>query len=101
MQCVPVRLGASRDTSSGCYSVLVLSALSIAGEKLLTKTSRRFGEHFPHDLPMQYQQLEPELVIELLLNLDTQAISLDQQAWLDIETFVLGYRQYNTCYLSL
>lgn len=101
MQCVPVRLGTSRDTSSGCYSALVLSALSIEGENLLTKASYRFGEHFPHDLPMQYQQLEPELVIELLLDHDTRAINIDQQAWLDIEAFVLGYRQYNTCYLSL
>ena len=101
VQCIPVRLGTSRDASSGCYSALVLSALSIEGEKLLTKARYRFGECFPRDLPMQYQQLEPELVIELLLNHDTHAINMDQQAWLDIEAFVLGYRQYKTCYLSL
>ena len=101
VQCVPVRLGSTRDASSGCYSAMVLSALSADGEALLTKACYRFGEHFPRDLMVQYQQLEPELVIELLLGHDNQAIDCDQQTWLDIEAFASGYRQYETCHLSL
>ncbi|ARN76417.1 hypothetical protein BST96_13690 [Oceanicoccus sagamiensis] len=101
VQCIPVRLGTARDASSGCYSAMVLSALSVAGESLLTKASQRFGEYLPRDLSVHYPQLEPALAIALLLDINTQSIYLDQQAWLDIEAFVLGHRQYQTCHLAL
>ncbi len=101
VQCVPIRLGVSRDASSGCYSAIVLSALSNPAEDLFSKLRYRFSEHFPYDLLVQYQDLEYDLVLELLIDHDTSAIHFDQQAWLDVEAFVSGRRQVQTCRLSL
>ena len=102
LQCVPVRLGITRDASSGCYSALVLSALTEQGGELLALARTRFSEQFPQALMARYQQLEPELVVELLLNTHCQShLVLDQQDWLDIEAFALGYRQYESCQFAL
>ena len=103
--CVPVRLGVSRDASSGCYSAVVLSALSVVGSELLESARQRFCEQFPRELMSLYQQLDVELVIALLNNTAPTAENiyqqLTQQDWLDIEAFTLGYRQYEMCLLPL
>jgi tRNA(Met) cytidine acetyltransferase len=107
LQCQPVRLGISRDASSGCYSVIMLSALSVAGSKLLAELQLRFVEQFYYELPLMYRQLESELVILLLqdsnnLNVDDlKRNDLTPQDYLDIQAFVEGHRQLESCRMAL
>lgn len=100
-QCVTVRLGVSRDASSGCHSAVILSALSAEGEQLLVQARQRFSEQFTFSLATLYQQLEPVLVAELLLGTEREQASLNQQDWLDIEAFCRGHRQPEMCLLPL
>ncbi|MEE8056489.1 MAG: GNAT family N-acetyltransferase [Pseudomonadales bacterium] len=102
LHCVPVRLGVSRDASSGCFSAVVLSSLSHQGDALLDTARQRFNEQFPRELANLYQHLEPELVAELLRDTAAESVQLlNQQDWLDIEAFAKGYRQYEMCLLPL
>jgi tRNA(Met) cytidine acetyltransferase len=97
-----VMLGVSRDASSGCHSLLLLSALSAAGGELLSAAKQRFNQQFPRDLMVIYPQLELELVAGLLLDINQQQYyRLSQQQWLDTEAFAEGFRQYEQCFLSL
>ena len=102
LQLVPVRLGVSRDTCSGCFAAVVLSSLSRRGGALLASARNRFNEQFARELSSLYRDLESALVAELLLQTDTVTLcQLDQQDWLDIEAFANGYRQYEMCLLPL
>ncbi len=105
LHCVPVRMGVSRDVCSGCFSAIVLCSLSHRGELLLETAKQRFNEQFPRELAHGYRDLEPALVAELLLGAVTEPCAalqvLNPQDWLDIEAFVAGYRQYDTCFLPL
>jgi tRNA(Met) cytidine acetyltransferase len=97
-----VMLGVSRDASSGCHSLLLLSALTKAGGELLAAARQRFNQQFPRDLMVTYQQLEPELASALLLDINQQQdYTLSQQQWLDTEAFAEGFRQYEQCFLPL
>ena len=99
---IPVRLGTSRDACSGCYSAVLLVALNPAAAVFLDAVSSRFNVQFSRNLAIQYPQLEPELVLALLSTCNSaNSLGLDQQDWLDIEAFALGFRQYDHCYLAL
>ncbi len=102
VQCVPVRVGYSRDASSGCHSALVLSALTDNGLALLGRARSRFAEQFPRALETQFTDLESELVTELLHDLPLHpGYAMQQQDWLDVEMFARGGRQLADCRLAL
>jgi tRNA(Met) cytidine acetyltransferase len=63
---IAVRLGLSRDASSGAHSAAVLRPLSDAGGQLCAAASARFGQQFPHQLADGLRQLEPELGLALM-----------------------------------
>lgn len=98
LEFVPARLGVSRDSSSGCFSALMMCALSASGAELLRLAQQRFVEHFCFSMDRCYQQLETDLVLALLRHCsDYPGWALDQQDWLDIESFAKGYRQLSVC----
>ncbi len=97
IECVPVRLSFAKDASSGCHSALVLSALSASGEDLLATAQHRFDRQFHHELPLAFRELDAGLVIELIRKNGGADIEMDNQDWLDIETFADGYRQFELC----
>ena len=100
--CLPVRLGATRDASSGCHSALVLSACSDVGRELLASARARFAEQFPRDLEQRFAGLEGELVLSLLSGLPVfSGYDMGRQDRLDISRFVAGGRQYADCRLAL
>ncbi len=101
LQCVPVRMGVRRDTSSGCYSAIVLSALSAEADQLLYIARQRFNQQFPWHLSRRYRPLEPKLVVELLADSGGDFSDLSQQDWLDVAAFSQGFRQYEMCCHSL
>jgi tRNA(Met) cytidine acetyltransferase len=99
---VPVMLGVTRDASSGCHSLLMLSALSLDGGELLAEARKRFNQQFPRELMSLHSQLEAQLVSVLMLGTDgDNDFNLDQQQWLDVEAFADYNRQYNHCLLPL
>lgn len=101
-QYVPLRLGLKRDASSGCHSVIVLSALSREGEALLERARNRFAEQFPRQLEHTFGDIEWSLVEPLLAGLPVfDGYRLGQQDWLDIAAFVEGGRQFDDCRLAL
>ncbi|MFT5693147.1 MAG: tRNA(Met) cytidine acetyltransferase, partial [Oceanicoccus sp.] len=57
-ECGPVRLGFSKDASSGCHSALVLRALSPAAEELFVIARQRFDQQFFHELPVIFNDLD-------------------------------------------
>jgi len=98
----PVRLGLSRDASSGCHSALVLAPLTNRAELLFDLARQRFNQHFSRELALHFQFLEPELVAVLLLNNNAaKQHQLDQQDHLDIEAFSRAYRQLEQSLLPL
>ncbi|WP_101757028.1 GNAT family N-acetyltransferase [Oceanicoccus sp. KOV_DT_Chl] len=98
--CVPVRLGVSRDASSGCHSALVLSALSEDAQSMLLNLRDRFGKQFPLLLARGFNTVDFTVVEQLLRGLDSGMV-LDQQDWMDVEAFAKGYRQYDMCLPAL
>lgn len=98
LEFIPARLGVSRDSSSGCFSALMMCALSAPGAELLCSAQQRFVEHFCFSLDRCYQQLETDLVLGLLRHCgDYPGWVMVQQDWLDIESFAKDYRQLSVC----
>ncbi len=117
---LPVRLGVSREASSGSYSAMVLKAISSSGEELSTCIKERFAQHFPQQLAEVYPHLDTSLLSRLLeysrqgYDADPAGAeskedpvkprkivhgtsALQRQDWLDLISFADGYRVYETC----
>ncbi len=101
LQCIPVRLGVRRDANSGCHSVMVLSALSIEADSVLTSVCKRFTEHFYRGLENIFKDLDAELVIMLLDSLPIGDESMNNQDWKDIMYFAEGRRQFEVTHIPL
>lgn len=102
-QLVPVRIGSTRDASSGLHSAQVLSALTPAGDQLLMQARSRLLNQFPLALLSSYRQLDAELIAVLLRRgvLDDNAPSLEQQDWVDLEQFAAGGRELDMARYAL
>ncbi len=91
----PVRLGVSRETSSGAHSASVLQALSSRGEQLLETAQHRFAIQLPAMLDDALRGLEPELVCALMQTLPpTPPQHLDPLDWADLVAVAFGRRDY-------
>ena len=100
--CVPVHLGNRRDTCSGYYSVVVVSALSAVGAEQSALWQKRFAEQFSQQLLTTHDELEPLLVASLLAATDKSGwLPLSQQDWLDASSFVDSHRHLASCQLAL
>ncbi|MCL6417452.1 GNAT family N-acetyltransferase [Aestuariirhabdus sp. Z084] len=99
----PLRLGISRDASSGTYSVMVGKGLSDAGQQLIEQSRRRFAREFPQQLGEHYGELDADLVSLLLSSTDTEVTAADEldHYWLDLISFAEGNRLYETCSVPL
>jgi len=92
---LPVRLGVTREASSGTHSAMVMRPLSAAGERLAGEARARFVEQFPNLLLDVFKYLEPELVRVLLAECDGEKVwLLNPQDRLDLQAFARGYRIY-------
>ncbi len=91
----PVRLGVSRETSSGAHSASVLQALSSRGEQLLETAQHRFAMQLPAMLDDALRGLEPDLVCALMQTLPaTPPQHLDPLDWTDLVAVAFGRRDY-------
>jgi tRNA(Met) cytidine acetyltransferase len=97
---LPVRVGVSKDTSSGTFSAMVLGGLSEAGNNLFTLANTRFSEQLPYQLSDSIRSISPSVVCQLLESV-TSVLKMDDQDWQDVRSFSLAYRVYDVCSVAL
>ena len=61
----PMRLGIHHDEVSGSHAVMMLSALSDAGQRIVQQGHERFSQHWSLLLQQQFQHLQSQLVVSL------------------------------------
>jgi tRNA(Met) cytidine acetyltransferase len=99
---LPVRIGVRRETTSGAHSVVMLRAVSPAGQRLLTRARGRFLRQLPAMLAEPLRGLDPALGVELLAaqtagsGADVTA-SLSEDDWRDLLAFAYGARGFDVC----
>lgn len=102
MGCRPVRLGLTRDKSSGLHAGLVLQPLSAGGAGLVDQARRRFLAHLPQQLAGPLGDLEPEIA-QVLLRADPPhpAPDLCAQDWLEVAACAFAQRGVEDSLLPL
>ncbi len=99
---LPVRLGLSREASSGSHAVMVLQPLSERGEALFALARQRFAESLPELLAEPLAGLETELADALLaVTPPRQDPELGEYDWSDLESFAFGLRGYEICIAAI
>ncbi len=99
---LPVRLGLTREASSGSHSVIVLRPLSPAGEALSGAVRARFLAHLPALLSDGMETVDAGVATVLLHGaVADETTELDAQDWRDVESFVQGWRGYEVCQVAL
>jgi len=93
---LPVRMGFRRGHASGAYSVMVLLALSAAGEKIHTAARDRFKRDLRQWLADPLQALDMAISAILLQSVDnaTETVSLQQHDLDMLLRFSKGERTY-------
>ncbi|MDN6180113.1 MAG: GNAT family N-acetyltransferase [Halomonas subglaciescola] len=72
---VPVRLGISRDATTGEYALMMARALTPRGAAGLTELTRRFAVELPALLAFEVGDLSPAVLVQLLGTLPPSALS--------------------------
>ncbi|GGY71911.1 tRNA(Met) cytidine acetyltransferase TmcA [Marinobacter zhanjiangensis] len=88
-----VRLGISREASSGEYAVQMMKGLSDPGTAAQQRLSARFAEQWPVMLPVVWPTLSPELVLAISADLPPAA-ALTAQEVTELEAFAYGHRGF-------
>lgn len=88
-----VRLGISREASSGEYAVQMLKGLTGKGVATQQRLSSRFAEQWPVMLPAVWANLSPQLVLAIAADLPA-AVSLTDQELIELEAFAHGHRGF-------
>lgn len=98
----PVRMGVTRDASSGTHSVLMIKPLSGDGRQLLEEGLVRFRQQFQWLLLEELNKLEAGVVVRLLKQ-SVQNSDLTLSDWLqeDLSSYCHGQRQYDSCIAAL
>ncbi|CAM3635929.1 MULTISPECIES: tRNA(Met) cytidine acetyltransferase TmcA [Halomonas] len=87
---IPVRLGISRETSTGEFAVMVAKALSEQGEDVLVDLGERFQAALLGLLAFELNTLPASMVALLLAELPGAALSA--RDWQDIDDVALAHR---------
>ena len=96
-----VRLGLSRDASSGSHSAIMMKALSTNGALLCEKSQRQFQRYLPVLLLEPLRDLEDDLVKSLVDTQHHENKEINSQDQQDIDSFATGHRGYENCMLAL
>lgn len=99
---LPVRLGLSREMSSGGHAAMMLAPLSPRGERLFLELWERFAEQLPELLAGPLAMLEDTLTRQLLaLAPPIVQERIGRQDRRDLESFAFGLRGYELCMLAI
>ena len=97
-----LRLGLTKDASSGCYSALVARPISNHARQFVTGIRQRFQYHLAEQLRDYWQQLDTNIVVALVKDQSGFVRStIDEQGQLDLLAFVYGYRGYEQALPSI
>ena len=86
----PVRLGISRETSTGEFAVMVAKALNAQGEVVLVDLSERFQAALPSQLAFELKALPADVVVLLLGQLPGAVLSARERQ--DIQDVATAHR---------
>ncbi len=93
----PLRIGATKDKSSGAYSLIMSLPLSRKGKALNKKISGQFATQFPFQLSRHLQSLDPLLALLLLKN----KLSCDIIKTATLHSYLEGERPYQSVEFDL
>ncbi|WP_275286786.1 tRNA(Met) cytidine acetyltransferase TmcA [Halomonas elongata] len=85
-----VRLGVTRETSTGEYALMVVRAVSAGGEALADRLTRRFHRQLPGLLAFELADLEPLVALTLLGDRAVGSLSAEDRR--DLDDVAHGHR---------
>ena len=95
---LPVRIGITREASSGHHSALLLRPLSPAGMALFARARHRFISYLPLQLIDSLRDIDTELAVTLLADESPgTSHTLDEDDWRDLHAFASTQRGYESC----
>ncbi len=95
---LPVRIGLTREASSGHHSALLLRPLSPAAMTLFMRARRRFLGYLPLMLSDPLCDFAPDIAAQLLSGeLPEFSPLLDEDDWRDLHAFATTHRGYESC----
>lgn len=97
---LPVRLGLQQDEVSGSHSVMMVQALSPAGEAVVASSRQRFQEHWFNLVAYEFKQVEPLLIIVLSALITARGPALSSRDKQEIAAFC-QLRSYESCRIAL
>ena len=108
----PVRVGFRRDHASGEHSVMVLSALTPAGQSVVSEAQARLSADLPQSLSDPLRHLDSEVTALLLekqqhqqgrmqVRTDVAACAPTQRDLDNVQGFVVDERRYEDCLASI
>ena len=89
----PVRVGYTREATTGEYSLLVVRGLSALGCEIEQSARNHFAEDFPLLLPDSHRQLPVDLVLTLLEMIETKVDSYERDQS-DLQRFLSNSTTY-------
>jgi len=95
---LPLRIGLTREASSGTHSVLLMRPLSPSAMALFARVRRRFLEYLPLHLSDTLRDLDPHIAMMLMSGEPFGVTSLlDEDDWNDLISFAVTQRGYEPC----
>ncbi len=94
---VPVRLGLTREHSSGSHSLIMLHPVSASGQQLLLKAHQRMQQQLPVLLTDCLSGFDAQLAEMLMLDSLESATTMTEIDWQDVVSFAYGLRGYEFC----
>jgi tRNA(Met) cytidine acetyltransferase len=91
---MPVRLGLTRESSSGELPLQMLRGTSEAGQRLTDDLRKRLARHWLTLLPAVWPDLNPDLLWQLMANLPPGE-HLDEDDRRDLDSFAFGHRGFD------
>lgn len=98
---VPVRLGLQQDDVSGSHSVMMLHAVSSAGEKLIDSALERFQAHWTYLVQYEFKHINPALIVALSVLISAKRATLSIWDEQEVHAFGLQQRSYESSRIAL
>ena len=96
-----VRLGLTREHTSGTHSVMLLYPVTNRAEVFFKQARERFLSQLPDMLADVSSDVDPDLAAALLRRDKSRPINLDMQDWRDVVAFAFGLRGYEVSLIPI
>ena len=98
---LPVRVGITREASSGSHSVVMMRALTSGAKQVFEPMRRRFSEVLLDDLNGSLSRMEVDVVWRLFHGLETLIDEPSEVDWRDARSFADSRRGLDLCRLGV